>query len=54
MEKLKSFISWPIEIGRTIFTKLVDKIFGKRCSCPDDMMRKHQPMRCKLCGKIHA
>jgi hypothetical protein len=53
MKKIKEFFSWPVEIIRTVFTKLVDKIFGKRCLCPEDMLRKHQPMRCKVCGKIY-
>jgi hypothetical protein len=56
MEKLKLFISWPIEIGRTIYTKLVDKIFGKRCQCINKI--KHTVDRekfvCQNCGKIHA
>jgi len=38
---------------KKLYTKLVDKIFGKRCSCPDNMLRNHQPMKCKQCGKIH-
>ena len=51
--KIKEFLCWPLEIIRTMYTKVVDKVFGKRCSCPEDMLRKHQPMRCKLCGVIH-
>jgi|TARA_R100000541_G_C1867950_1_gene80336 hypothetical protein len=39
---------------KKLYNKLVDKIFGKRCSCPEDMLRKHQPLRCKLCGAIHG
>ena len=39
---------------KALYRKLVDKIFGKRCECPTDMLRKHQPMRCKLCGTIHG
>ena len=38
---------------KEVYNKLVDKIFGKRCLCPEDMLRKHQPMRCKVCGKIY-
>ena len=38
---------------KKLYTKLVDKIFGKRCSCSTDMLRKHQPMKCVTCGKIH-
>ena len=30
---MKNFLSWPLEIARTVYTKIVDKVFGKRCKC---------------------
>jgi|TARA_R110000787_G_scaffold7464_2_gene25438 hypothetical protein len=53
IKKLKEFISWPIEMVRTGYTKLVDKIFGKRCSCPEELKYPYQPRKCQKCGKIH-
>ena len=39
---------------KRLYKKLVDKIFGKRCECSTDMLVKHQPLKCKLCGAIHG
>ena len=51
---IKKILNWPIEIVRTIYTKLVHKIFGKRCECTNIVKDKvdRQKLVCQDCGKI--
>tara|TARA_R110001599_G_scaffold65703_1_gene185365 strand:+ start:304 stop:471 length:168 start_codon:yes stop_codon:yes gene_type:complete len=50
---IKKILNWPIEIVRTIYTKLVNKIFGKRCECTNIVKDKEdrQKFTCVKCGK---
>jgi hypothetical protein len=50
---MKNFLSWPIEIIRTIYTKVVDKVFGKRCACVNIKTNPVTISICKDCGKVH-
>ena len=46
---MKNFLCWPLEILRTAYTKLVDKVFGKRCECKDvPPVQTH----CVRCGDL--
>jgi hypothetical protein len=50
---IKNFLSWPIEIIRTVYTKVVDKVFGKRCACVNIKTNPVTISICKDCGKVH-
>ena len=50
---MKNFLSWPIEIIRTVYTKVVDKVFGKRCACVNIKTNPVTISICKDCGKVH-
>ena len=50
---MKNFLSWSIEIIRTVYTKVVDKVFGKRCKCVNIQTNPVTIDVCKDCGKIH-
>ena len=55
---MKNFLCWPYEIIRTVYTKLVDKVFGKRCKCANvEDIKVRTPAYfvkvCKDCGKEH-
>ena len=50
---MKNFLCWPLEMARTIYTKLVDKVFGKRCKCANIETNPVTISICKDCGKVH-
>jgi hypothetical protein len=50
---MKNFLCWPLEMARTIYTKLVDKVFGKRCACANIETNPVTINVCKDCGKVH-
>ena len=52
---MKNFLCWPLEIIRTVYTKSVDKVFGKRCKCANiESIKKRTFINvCKECGKVH-
>ena len=52
---MKNFLCWPLEIIRTAYTKLVDKVFGKRCKCANiESIKKRSFINvCKDYGKVH-
>tara|TARA_B110000858_G_scaffold139912_1_gene158845 strand:- start:35 stop:340 length:306 start_codon:yes stop_codon:yes gene_type:complete len=52
---MKNFLCWPSEIIRTAYTKLVDKVFGKRCRCANIESIKQRSFInvCTDCGKKH-
>ena len=50
---MKNFLSWLIEIIRTVYTKVVDKVFGKRCACVNIKTNPVTISICKDCGKVH-
>ena len=50
---MKNFLCWPLEIARTVYTKLVDKVFGKRCKCANIETNQVTISICKDCGKVH-
>ena len=50
---MKNFLCWPLEIARTVYTKLVDKVFGKRCACANIETNPVTISICKDCGKVH-
>jgi hypothetical protein len=50
---IKNFLSWPLEIARTVYTKVVDKVFGKRCACVNIKTNPVTISICKDCGKVH-
>jgi len=53
---IKKILNWPIEAVRTIYTKLVHKIFSKKfkCKCINKVKDKidRQKFVCQDCGKI--
>ena len=51
---MKNFLCWPYEIIRTVYTKLVDKVFGKRCKCSNTEKTKLRTFitKCIDCGKV--
>ena len=49
---MKNFLCWPLEIIRTVYTKLVDKVFGKRCQCKEILPGASLKF-CITCGKVH-
>ena len=51
---MKNFLCWPLEILRTAYTKLVDKVFGKRCKCANTEKTKLRTFitKCIDCGKV--
>ena len=50
---MKNFLNWTLEMARTIYTKLVDKVFGKRCKCANIETNPVTISICKDCGKVH-
>ena len=50
---MKNFLYWTLEMARTIYTKLVDKVFGKRCKCANIETNPVTISICKDCGKVH-
>ena len=50
---MKNFLNWSIEIIRTVYTKVVDKVFGKRCACVNIKTNPVTISICKDCGKVH-
>ena len=50
---MKNFLSCLIEIIRTVYTKVVDKVFGKRCACINIQTNPVTIDVCKDCGKVH-
>ena len=50
---MKNFLNWPLEIIRTVYTKVVDKVFGKRCACVNIKTNPVTISICKDCGKVH-
>jgi len=51
---MKNFLCWPLEILRTTYTKLVDKIFGKRCKCVNKKRETKTIIECIDCGKVKS
>ena len=51
---IKKILNWPIEIVRTMYTKLINKIFGKKCKCINKVKDKvdRKKFICQDCGKI--
>jgi hypothetical protein len=49
---MKNFLCWPLEIIRTAYTKLVDKVFGKRCKCINKLRSTKTFILCSDCGKV--
>ena len=49
---MKNFLSCLIEIIRTVYTKVVDKVFGKRCQCKEILPGTSLKF-CTTCGKVH-
>ena len=49
---MKNFLCWPYEIIRTVYTKLVDKVFGKRCKCANIETNPVTIDVCKDCGRL--
>ena len=49
---MKNFLCWPLEIIRTAYTKLVDKVFGKRCKCVNILFLKKELLLSDYSGKV--
>ena len=51
---MKNFLCWPLEIARTVYTKIVNKVFGKRCKCVNiESIKKRTFINvCTDCGKV--
>jgi hypothetical protein len=52
VRNMKNFLCWPLEIIRTAYTKLVDKVFGKRCKCINKLRSTKTFILCSDCGKV--